>query len=136
HAAMAGRRFTMILAACFAGVAILLACVGVYGVMAYTVARRRNEVGVRLALGALPSQLGRGVLREGVALACVGLTIGGVTALGMARLLRSQLFGVTSSDPTTYVIVLAALGAVLTLACWLPARKTSTANPLDALRTE
>jgi ABC-type antimicrobial peptide transport system permease subunit len=136
RSAMAGRRFTMTLAACFAGVAVLLACVGVYGVMAYTVARRRNEFGVRLALGALPSQLVASVLREGIALAGIGLAIGGAAALGIAQLLRSQLFGVTPSDPATYAIVLASLGLVLILACWLPARRTSAANPLDALRTE
>ena len=136
RAAMAGRRFTMTLAACFAGAAILLACVGVYGVMAYTVARRRNEFGVRLALGAMPSQLVGSVLREGVALAGLGLAIGAASALAIAQLLRSQLFGVTPSDPATYAIVLGSLGVVLTLACWLPARKTSAANPLDALRTE
>ena len=136
RSAMAGRRFTMTLAACFAGVAVLLACVGVYGVMAYTVARRRNEFGVRLALGALPSQLVVSVLREGLALAGVGLTVGGAAALAIAQLLRSQLFGVTPSDPATYAIVLASLGLVLILACWLPARRTSAANPLDALRME
>jgi predicted permease len=136
RSAMAGRRFTMTLAACFAGVAVLLACVGVYGVMAYTVARRRSEFGVRLALGALPSQLVASVLREGIALAGIGLAIGGAAALGIAQLLRSQLFGVTPSDPATYAIVLASLGLVLILACWLPARRTSAANPLDALRTE
>jgi len=91
---------------------------------------------VRLALGALPSQLVASVLREGIALAGIGLAIGGAAALGIAQLLRSQLFGVTPSDPATYAIVLASLGLVLILACWLPARRTSAANPLDALRTE
>ncbi|HKV99760.1 MAG TPA: ABC transporter permease [Vicinamibacterales bacterium] len=136
RAAMSGRRFTMTLAACFAAVAILLACVGVYGVMAYTVARRRGEFGVRLALGAMPSQLVGSVLREGLVLAAVGLSVGAAASLGLAQLLRSQLFGVSPSDPITYTVVLAALAGVLTLACWLPARATSTANPLDALRTE
>jgi predicted permease len=136
RSAMAGRRFTMTLAACFGGVAMLLACVGVYGVMAYAVTRRRNEFGVRLALGAMPSQLVASVLLEGAALAGIGLTVGAVAALGIAQLLRSQLFGVTPSDPPTYALVIAALGAILTIACWLPARKTSSANPLDALRTE
>src|SRR5262249_8848648 len=120
----------------FAGVAILLACVGVYGVMAYAVTRRRSEFGVRLALGAMPSQLVQAVLREGVTLAGIGLAIGAMTAFGIARLLRSQLFGVTASDPMTYAIVLGVLGVVLSLACWLPARRASAANPLDALRTE
>ena len=86
--------------------------------------------------GRFPSQLVASVLREGIALAGIGLTIGAAAALGIAQLLRSQLFGVTPSDPATYAIVLASLGLVLILACWLPARRTSAANPLDALRTE
>jgi putative ABC transport system permease protein len=136
HEAAAGRRFTMILAACFAGVAILLACVGVAGIMGYTVARRRGEFGVRLALGARPSQIVQGVLGEGAMLAGVGLAAGAVAALGTARLLRAQLFGVTPGDPLTYAIVLGTMAVVLAVACWLPARKATGVSPLDALRAE
>ena len=134
--AAGGRRFTMMLAACFAGVAILLACVGVAGVMGYTVARRRGEFGVRLALGAQPSHIVRIVLGEGAALAGLGLGAGSLAALFGARLMRAQLFGVSPGDPLTFAVVLGSMAVVLALACWLPARKATDASPLDALRAE
>jgi len=131
--AAAGRRFTMTLAACFAGVATLLASVGVYGVMAYSVTRRRREFGVRLALGAMPRQVAGAVLGEGAVLAAIGIAIGVVGARAAAQALRHQFFGVTPSDPLTYALVIPALGLVLILACWLPARRATSGTPMDAL---
>src|SRR5439155_25664980 len=108
--ARAAQRFTTIIAAAFAVVALLLAAVGVYGVIAYTMTRRRYEFGVRLALGARPAQVTALVLREGGLLAASGLTIGLVCAAGGARLLESQLFAVSSGDAARYIVAAAAIG--------------------------
>src|SRR5579864_9069804 len=132
--ASAGQRFTMSLVLCFAAVALMLAAVGVYGVMAYAVGRRRNEFGVRLALGARPGQLRAAVFREGGVILLAGLALGAVVAVPGAYLLRSQLFGVTPLDPVTYATAGALLGASLLGACWWPAQRATVANPLDLLR--
>jgi len=135
-AARAARRFTMALAATFAMVALTLACVGVYGVIAYSVTRRWHEFGVRLALGARPGQVVRLLMREGAQLSVIGLALGTIGAALAARLLQGQLFGVTASDPVTYAIAIPALGAIAMMACWLPARRAMIISPMDALRTE
>ena len=134
--ALAAQRFTMMLAATFAIVAIVLACIGVYGVTSYAVARRNREFGVRLAFGARPTQVVRLVMSEGVKLAMAGLTFGIAGALGAARLLHHQLFGVTPFDPASYVVAVPALGVAVVAACWLPARRAAFSSPVDALRAE
>ncbi|MFN8061773.1 MAG: ABC transporter permease [Vicinamibacterales bacterium] len=134
--ARATQRFTMMLAAVFASVALVLACVGVYGVIAYAVARREREFGVRLALGAQPRAVRHLVLREGLGLAVVGLGVGLAASFLTSPFLEGQLFGVNPRDPLTSLAAIAALGAAVCLACWVPARRATDVNPLDTLRTD
>lgn len=134
--ARATQRFTMGLAALFAMVALGMACVGVYGVMAYSVAKRRVEFGIRLALGARPASVVGLVVREGGVLAVVGLALGAVVALNVTTLVRSQLYGVTSRDLVSYLVAVPVLGLAAILACWLPARRATSVSPLAALRSE
>jgi hypothetical protein len=134
--AKSAQRFTTVLAALFAAVALLLACLGVYGVMAYSVQQRRREFGVRLALGAQRYQLAQAVLREGLRLTAAGAAAGLACTIAAAPALRTQLFAVTPYDPATYVggagvLVLAALAA-----CWIPARRSARLSPVEALRVE
>jgi putative ABC transport system permease protein len=130
------RRFMMLLLGTFAAVAILLAAIGVYGVLAYIVSQRTQEIGVRLAIGASPADVVRLFLREGVALAAAGLLIGVVSALAAGRVLASLLFGVTTTDPLTFVGVTLALGVAALCASYLPARRAAAVDPMTALRTD
>jgi putative ABC transport system permease protein len=130
------RRFMMVLLGTFAAVAILLAAIGVYGVLAYIVSQRTQEIGVRLAIGASPADVVRLFLREGVALAASGLLIGVVSALAAGRVLASLLFGVTTTDPLTFVGVTLALGIAAFCASYLPARRAAAVDPMTALRTD
>jgi predicted permease len=136
EAARSARRFTMLLAACFAATALVLTCVGVYGVLAYAVARRRHEFGVRRALGADARQVMREVLRESLTFAVAGCAGGLVAALLVSQLLQSQLYAIQPSDPIAYAaaIVLITVGA--TLACWIPVRRAMAVSPMDALLFE
>ena len=134
--AIALPRLYAILVGLFAAAALLLAALGVYGVMAYAVAQRRREIGVRLALGAAPSGVQRLVLGRGVRLAIVGLAVGLVAALALARVIESLLFGVTPFDPATLVVVPLVLGAVALLASWVPARRAMRLDPVSALRED
>ncbi len=118
----------------FAGVAILLAMLGVYGVMAYTVAQRRREIGVRLAMGASPSGIRRLVLGEGGRLALMGAAGGVLLSLLAGRLLSSLLFGVRPYDVPTLSAVIVVLGGMALLASWLPARRAMRVDPLEAMR--
>jgi putative ABC transport system permease protein len=131
---IAERRFTMLLLASFAVVAVLLAAIGVYGVLAYLVSQRTQEIGVRLAIGASPRDVVRLFLREGATLALVGLAAGLAGALAAARVMTVLLFGVTTSDPLTFASVAAALGVVALLASYLPARRAARVDPMTALR--
>ncbi len=135
-AARGSERFTMILAAAFAAVALLLAFAGLYGVVAYSVAQRRKEFGVRLALGALPRQVRGLVVREGLAVAAAGLALGLPAASLAARLLRSQLFGVGPRDAATYGIAVLVLALAAVLASAFAARRATAASPLDVLRAD
>jgi predicted permease len=120
----------------FAGAALLLAALGVYGVMAYAVVQRQREIGVRLALGAEPARIGRMVLGEGGRLALIGLPIGlGGSAL-LGRLLGKLLFGVTPYDPLTLAVVPPVLAGIMILASWIPARRAMRMDPLVAIRDE
>jgi predicted permease len=134
--ARAARRFTMQLAAAFAIVALVLACVGVYGVMAYSVVRRRHEFGVRLALGAEPNRVVGEVMREGLRLAAVGTLVGVVAALATSPLLANQLYGVRAHDLLSYATTVAVLGIAVMIACCIPARRATSVSPMDALRVE
>jgi predicted permease len=132
--ARATQRFTMMLAATFAVVALILACVGVYGLVAYAVAQRRHEFGVRLALGAQPSAIIGLVLSDGMRLTVAGLVMGVVGGVAGTRLLQNQLFGVSSHDVASYAIAVPALGACAVVACLLPAWRAGANSPVIALR--
>jgi predicted permease len=134
--ARSGNRFLALLAASFAVVALMLTAVGVYGVIAYTVTERRREFGVRLALGAARGQIVALVLRRGALLAGTGLAAGAMTAVVAAYALRDQLVGVLPTDPLSYGIAAAVLAAAAATATWIPARRATTADPLDALRRD
>jgi predicted permease len=130
------QRFTMILVAVFAAVAIVLASVGVYGVIAFVVVQRQREYGVRMALGATRRQVVALVLREGARLTALGAALGVAAALGLGRLIQSQLVGVSAADALTYSVALPVLALAALMACWWPARRAVAANVLDILRAE
>jgi len=120
----------------FAGVALLLASVGIYGVMAYSVAQRRHEIGIRMALGAQRSDVLRLIVVQGMKLIIVGTVIGIAGALAFTRLIQSLLFEINTTDPVTFGLVMALLGIVALLACYLPARRATKVDPLVTLRAE
>jgi putative ABC transport system permease protein len=128
--------FNMTLLTIFAGVALLLAAIGVYGLMAYSVQQRTQEIGVRMALGAGPHQVRRMVVIQGMQLALVGIILGIVSSLALARLMKSMLYGVKSWDPVTIVVVTILLSSVTLLAAYLPAKRASRVDPMVALRYE
>ena len=133
---VASRRFVMVLLAGFSVLALVLAAVGIYGVMAYLVIQRTQEIGVRMALGAQKHDVLKLVVGKGMALAIVGTAIGLVASLGLTRLIRSLLFEVTPTDWLTFVIVSMVLLVVALLACYIPARRATKVDPLIALRYE
>jgi predicted permease len=120
----------------FAGLALLLACVGLYGVMSYTVASRTREIGVRMALGARRVDVLQLVLRESMLLVAIGLATGIPLALASSRVLRSFLFGLKSTDPLSLIVVIVLLGMVAAVAGFIPARRAARINPMVALRYE
>jgi putative ABC transport system permease protein len=133
---LARNRFFTLLFVAFGTLALLLAAVGVYGVLAYSVGQRTREIGVRLALGAQVRDVMGMVLREGMALVLLGVGLGAVGSLGLTRVLAAELHGVTARDPLTFVVASAVLVAVAFLACYLPARKATSVEALTALRNE
>jgi predicted permease len=133
---LAARRLSMILLGIFAALALVLSCVGIYGVISYVVGQRTHEIGVRMALGAQRRDVMRLVLGEGAKMALVGVAAGIATALGLTRLMANQLFGVTAHDPLTFAAVAVALTIVAVLACYLPARRAVRVDPMVALRYE
>jgi predicted permease len=130
------RRFNLILVAVFAGTALLLALTGMYGVMAYSVTRRTNEIGVRMALGASGTNIFRLVLGQGLLTAIAGVAVGIIAAFAVTRTMRSLLFGLNPSDPLTFAVAAVLLTIVALLASYLPARRATKVDPMVALRYE
>jgi putative ABC transport system permease protein len=130
------KRLALMLLGAFAVVALLLAAVGIYGVMAYSVTQRTHEIGIRLALGAQMGDVLRLVLKQGLRLTCLGIALGWLAALGLTRLLSALLYGVSATDALTFGSVALLLTAIALLACYLPARRAAQLDPLIALRYE
>ena len=135
-ASLGARRFNLTLVGVFAGTALILAIAGIYGVMTYSVTQRRKEIGVRVALGATPAQVFRATLTEGLITTGVGAAAGIAGALLLTRTIDSLLFGVTATDPAAFAAVVTMLIAVAALACYVPARRATEADPMEALRQE
>jgi putative ABC transport system permease protein len=129
-------RFNMLLFGVFAGVALLLASIGIYGLMAYLVVQRTQEIGIRIALGAQKSDVLRLVMSHGMKLAAMGIVIGLAAALAMTRWIKSWLFDVSATDPLTFAGIVVLLATVALLACYFPARRATKVDPLTALRHE
>jgi predicted permease len=133
---LASRRFTMILLSVFAGLALALACIGIYGLISYFAFQRTHEFGIRLALGARPRDILNLVVGQGLRFALIGVVIGIAGAFGLTRFLSSQLYGVKPADPLTFIAVALMLLGVALLACYIPARRASRVGPMVALRYE
>jgi ABC-type antimicrobial peptide transport system permease subunit len=129
-------RLNMILLSAFAGLALLLASIGIYGVQAYAVRQRTREVGIRVAMGARPGEVFRLILMQGLRLAGVGIAIGLAASFGLTRLITSQLYGLSATDPWTFAGVSIVLLAVTLAACLIPARRATRIDPVVALRYE
>jgi len=132
----ARQRFSMILLAAFAGVAVFLTVLGLHGVVSNSVAQRRKELGIRIALGASPFAILRQVVGTGMILALIGLAVGSLGAIVLTRFMNSLLFGITATDPLTFAAITALLGLVALVACYLPARVATQTDPLSVLRVE
>jgi putative ABC transport system permease protein len=134
--AVSRQNFNMVLLSIFAGVALVLAAMGIYGVMSYSVQQRTQEIGIRMALGATPGRMLKLVLSQGMKLAGVGVALGLALAYGATRLLASLLFGVKASDPLTFGVVAGILTLAALLAAYIPARRATAVDPAMALRYE
>ncbi len=129
-------RVTLILLGLFSALALILAAIGIYGVISYSVAQRAREIGIRIALGAQPRDVLRMVLSQGAKIAVAGIAIGSAAALGLTRLMANLLYSVSAVDPPTFALTAALLAVIALLACYLPARRTLRVDPLNALRHE
>jgi ABC-type antimicrobial peptide transport system permease subunit len=135
-ASLEARRFSLMLVGIFSLTALVLALTGIYGVTAYAVAQRTREIGVRMALGASKREILGMVLRQGALTGGIGVSLGILGALALTRWLRSQLFGVSPTDPATFLGVALLLALVSLLACWIPGRRAARVDPMVALRYE
>jgi len=135
-ASLGQRRMSTVLLGTFAGIALVLACIGLYGVMAYSVSQRAREMGIRMALGARHLDVMGLVLRQGMTLVLAGIAIGVVAALLLTRVMASQLYDVRATDPATFVGVALLLAGVAFLATYLPARRATHVDPVVTLREE
>jgi len=133
---VAPRRLSLLLLGVFAAVALTLASIGVYGVMSYSVTQRAHEMGIRMALGAGRGDVVKLVTKEGMSLAGIGLGLGLAGAFGLTRLMSTMLFGVTATDPVTFVTISIFLGVVAFCACFVPAHRATKIDPIVALRYE
>jgi ABC-type antimicrobial peptide transport system permease subunit len=134
--AVSPRRFIVLLLGGFAAIALILASLGIYGVISYSVSQKTNEIGIRMALGASSGHVRMRVLRQALALAVLGIFFGAVGAWATGRLLGSLLYGVSGSDPLTFGVMVAVLGSVAMAAAYFPARRASRVDPMTALRGE
>jgi putative ABC transport system permease protein len=135
-ASLAERRFALLLVGGFAALALLLAAVGIYGVMSYAVAQRTREIGIRIALGAQSNDVLRLIVKQGLSLALIGILAGLVGAFALTRLMRDLLYGVKATDPLTFIAIALFLAFIMLLACWIPARRAARVDPMIALRHE
>jgi putative ABC transport system permease protein len=133
---VAPQRFNMSLLGLFAALGLVLAAVGIYGVMAYGVLQRTHEIGLRMALGARESDVMKMVVRQGMTLAMIGAAIGSGSSYALTRLMKTLLFGVSATDPLTFIVIALSLVLIALLACWIPARRAAKVDPMIALRCE
>jgi putative ABC transport system permease protein len=133
---VAARRFSMLLLTIFALVALALASLGIYGLLSYAVSQRAREIGVRMALGAQSGDVVKLVIGQGMKLALIGVTIGLIASLALTRTMKTLLFGISATDPVTFAAIALLLTFVALLACFVPARRATTIDPLTTLRQE
>src|SRR2546421_5552191 len=133
---VAPQRLNLMLLSIFAGIAFVLAIVGIYGVMSYAVTQRTHEIGIRIAIGAQPRDVFRMILGQGMLLTTAGLIAGLLGAFALTRLMTTMLFGVKPTDPATFAVVALMLTVVALVACYIPGRRATKIDPVDSLRYE